>query len=49
MSALRLAIEKHHLEMVKLLLDYGAMVEFTVTVNLGSFTRGRRLVMNLRI
>jgi len=42
MSALRLAIEKHHLEMVKLLLDYGAMVEFTVTVNLGSFTRGRR-------
>ncbi|KAF6040629.1 hypothetical protein EB796_001042 [Bugula neritina] len=44
MSALRLAIEKHNLPIVKLLLDYGAMVEFTVTVNLGSFKRsgGRR-------
>jgi len=41
---LRLAIEKHNLPIVKLLLDYGAMVEFTVTVNLGSFKRsgGRR-------
>ncbi|XP_067948488.1 receptor-interacting serine/threonine-protein kinase 4-like [Watersipora subatra] len=44
MSALRLAIEKHNLDIVKLLLHYGAMVEFTVTVNLGSFSRsgGRR-------
>ena len=39
MSALRIAIEKHNLEIVKLLLDYGAMVEFTVTVNHGSFSR----------
>lgn len=39
-----MAIERHDLDLVKLLLDYGSLVEFTQTITLGSFSSGHRFV-----